>query len=176
MSAKYVLHHGMSECLEQQYVSGRRGGDGVPSLSGHVVGSSAWGSAVKMDVHCFVQREDLDIGPTLPSAGNKVNRALYRWELHWQRAKCDSSILHALISLCVCNESAEIWWYHIWIKKKKIRTAIMCCFNAAFVTLGYRSVSRKRFGEDKHLSACLKIQIHGTQLFIQRFSWCESGR
>jgi len=54
--------------------------------------------------------------------------------------------------------------------KKKIRTAIMCCFNAAFVTLGYRSVSRKRFGEDKHLSACLKIQIHGTQLFIQRFS------
>lgn len=46
----------------------------------------------------------------------------------------------------------------------------MCCFNAAFVTLGYRSVSRKRFGEDKHLSACLKIQIHGTQLFIQRFS------
>jgi len=61
-----------------------------------------------MDAQCFVQREDMDIGPTLPSAGNKVNRALYRWELHWQRAKCGSSILHALISLRVCKESAEI--------------------------------------------------------------------
>lgn len=77
----------------------QEGRDGVPSLSGHVVGSPASGSLVKMDVHCFVHREDLDIGPTLPSVGSKVIRALYRWELCWQRTKRDSSILHALISL-----------------------------------------------------------------------------